>query len=56
MLSETQYFCSGADVSQQGTESHTYDPLNRVLSSTLNAGQAYAVVKGYTPTTPMATA
>jgi RHS repeat-associated protein len=47
VMSETQIL-AGDHPSQDGTQSFTYDGLNRVLTSTLNAGQNYAVTKTYT--------
>jgi RHS repeat-associated protein len=49
VLTERQQFSSNAaDPSQQGTQTFTYDALNRVLTSSLNSSQTYAVVKAYT--------
>jgi RHS repeat-associated protein len=48
VTSETQKLSSGADPSQQGTQTYSYDALNRVVTSSINSGQTYAVSKAYT--------
>jgi RHS repeat-associated protein len=48
VLTETQKLSSGADPSQQGTQTYSYDALGRVLGSSISSGQTYAVSKAYT--------